>query len=429
MFVLEKIRDDAHEVDLDAYACAYERGRVNIEYTVAIVCRKQHFGIAVRQIVDDAHGKFGPVRPFGSVGAHQLGEYGAEVELARHGERDVYAHALGEEDLAHAFTEGYAALVQVALDAESETDVDVRLIKEVDKFDFLGDFYVALTVDDGVDAAEGETEVEVFAEADRGADGQTFGGVAARDVQAVGKRDAHADVKSEILTRSIRDGDAFKIQKTQHLREHDAAYGDVHIEVAQRKLGVVRRKQREKDAHDVDAVAVRSRNGDGVTCRPRLSEEGLYVDHEGKTAEFLGSRKMQDTVHQPRAQRCRTRVGALFGELDVDVEHGQQAREHRAYLCVFGQTVYDPDEPRDVGDLGTQSERRLGAEGLFERREDREQEVLAAVIDDVGEFPALHIEQDVRLQTDLHGVDAREDLVKGQLIEGEVALIIREDTE
>ena len=343
VFVLEKIRDDAHEVDLDTYACAYERGRVNIEYTLAIVCRKQHFGIAVRQIVDDAHGKFGPVRPFGSVGAHQLGEYGAEVELARHGERDVYAHALGEEDLAHAFTEGYAALVQVALDAESETDVDVRLIKEVDKFDFLGDFYVALTVDDGVDAAEGETEVEVFAEADRGADGQTFGGVAARDVQAVGKRDAHADVKSEILARSIRDGDAFKIQKTQHLREHDAAYGDVHIEVAQRKLGVIRRKQREKDAHDVDAVAVRFRNGDGVTCRPRLSEEGLYVDHEGKTAEFLGSRKMQDTVHQPRAQRCRTRVGALFGELDVDVEHGQQARERRAYICAFGQTVYDPD--------------------------------------------------------------------------------------
>ena len=429
VFVLEKIRDDAHEVDLDAYACAYERGRVNIEYTVAIVCRKQHFGIAVRQIVDDAHGKFGPVRPFGSVGAHQLGEYGAEVELARHGERDVYAHALGEEDLAHAFTEGYTALVQVALDAESETDVDVRLIKEVDKFDFLGDFYVALTVDDGVDAAEGETEVEVFAEADRGADGQTFGGVAARDVQAVGKRDAHADVKSEILARSIRDGDAFKIQKTQHLREHDAAYGDVHIEVAQRKLGVIRRKQREKDAHDVDAVAVRSRNGDGVTCRPRLSEEGLYVDHEGKTAEFLGSRKMQDTVHQPRAQRCRTRVGALFGELDVDVEHGQQTREHRAYICAFGQTVYDLDEPNNVGDLGTQSERRLGAEGLFERREDREQEVIAAVIDDVGEFPALHIEQDVRLQTDLHGVDAREDLVKGQIVEGEVARSILENIE
>ena len=482
--LIDEPDEELHDVEFDAYACAQERACVNIENAALIVRREEHFVRAVG-VVEDLDRKLRPVLARG-LHSRERSEQRRNVKLAVHGKDDVDAHRLGEGDLTAAVADGDIGGFDVRLDAELQPEVDVGLVDEVDERLVIdGRFDAALPVDGGVDAAEGEVEVEVVAHAEHDAHGETLGSVLSRDLQTVCKVDADARFQTELSARGVRDGQPFNVGKREEHAEKPRAESDVKIEVAE--VDVRRRDdgeqfRRDGDGHlaaaditdavpDVvvlvvlgsdlvdmvidgaghllaalvaDAVAVivhmlagslgraaRLVRGDGF-ARAGGGQEGFDVHLQLDAAQdLLRSLEIDHAVREPDLHGAHTVFGT---ELHFEVEGGEQRPEERAdvRLGAFGRVRDRGDgvhQRRNVQHLRLDGESRPRREGLGKLRKYGDDE-LAGFLIVYGREGALDgVDVDVRFETDLERLDAREDLRDVKPFEAQIAVLVEEGLE
>ena len=482
--LIDEPDEELHDVKFDAYARAQERVCVNIENAALIVRREEHFVRAVG-VVEDLDRKLRPVLALG-LHSRERSEQRRNVKLAVHGKDDVDAHRLGEGDLTAAVADGDIGGFDVRLDAELQPEVDVGLVDEVDECLVIdGRIDAALPVDGGVDAAEGEVEVEVVAHAEHDAHGKTLGSVPSRDLQTVCEVDADARFQTELFARGVRDGQPFNVGKREEHAEKSRAESEVEIEVAD--IDIRRRDdgeqfRRDGDGHlaaaDIteavcdgialvvhvpgvvdmivdgaghllaalvaDAVAVfvhmlagslgraaRLVRGDGF-ARAGGGQEGLDVHLQLDAAQdILRSLEIDHAVREPDVHRCRAVLGE---ERHFEVECGEQRPEKRAdvRLGAFGCVRDRCDgihQRRNVQHLRLDGESRPRPEGLGKLCEHGEDE-LAGFLIVYGREGALDgADVDVRFETDLERLDAREDLRDVKPFEAQVAVLVEEGLE
>ena len=421
----EQTFEQSHYVEFRAHACAYKRARVNIEYTVCVICAEQDF-VRVVRLVEEAQSEFRLVVA-ADRRSREGGEQAPEVEFRVKFEREIEVHSRREADGAEVAAQRHIVGVQIDVKPEREVEVDVRFVEEVHKDETVVHRDGTLAVDDGVDPAQGHAEVKVVAQTESEPYGQPLRGGTARYLQAVVEVDAHTGFQPEGLVRTC--GVYLEPSHSDEVEEGAEQTGTerhVEIEVAKshvrrgddgKQLGRYDRGGTRRIIRRAVGRTVRRAVRGGVIRRYRLArsrrvgEEGVEVHLQGKPAQQLfGGGDVRHALHQPYAERRGARA-ALLRELNINVEVGYERHEVEC-LSALGESGY---EIVDIGELGVESESRRSAEGFAERREHRDHEVVRLLEFDVRKVAALDVDVEVGLETYLYGLHAREHLADVQI--------------
>ena len=361
---------------------------------------------------------------------HDAGKFGkqsAEVEVRIQRERKVDVKPFGEVYAADIVAERNAAARNQRAESEFERKIDVRFVEEVDEFDVVGNgLDIAVAVDHGVHSAEVHGEVEVFAHAEHYADGKSFGRVAARNLQTVVEFNGNACVETErFVGTAFVDFYALHTDEVEQRGKQPGAESHVNVEVAHGDVG--RGDDGKKFRGNGDrasracVAAARSVGGKRFVCAAGGGEEGFDVHLQGKAVkQFLGSCEIDDSVHEPHAQRRGT---VRDFECEINVESGKHRADIDLLALRHGERRY---QGGNVRYFRLQHESGAAAERLLELGKHRDEELVRLFVIDVGEPAFERADVDVRPQTYADGLYARKQSFG---VECEVALFVEQVAE